>query len=180
MLAQEIIAVNIFVHSCGTSIVRTICLSLSLLFFFSCILSLSVLFSFFCVLFLCFYTSTYTENKTKSNETIIFSSFFLSLSLSLFSLFNQSTSTLIIFLEFTLPLGYKSRCLPIQSSFPFSNSLHPGQDRTLPLTLFSFNDISFFFFCLDQSSHDYILVRLRFRVGQIKSKECLNSKSSQT
>ena len=29
-LAQQIIAVNIFVHSCRTSIVRTICLSLSL------------------------------------------------------------------------------------------------------------------------------------------------------
>ena len=106
---QQIVKVSIFVHSCRTGIVRTISLSLSLLF------------SFFRVLSLCLYSSTYTENKTKSNETIILSSLFLSL--SLFSLFNQSTSTLNIFLEFALPLGYKKRCLPIQTSFPFSNFL---------------------------------------------------------
>ena len=44
-LAQEIIAVNIFVHSCRTGIVRTICLSLSLSFASSFAFSLSVFFS---------------------------------------------------------------------------------------------------------------------------------------
>ena len=151
-MAQEIIAVNIFVQSCRTSIVRTICLCLSVPPFLplSRSLSLSVVFSFFCVLSLCLRSWMHTENRTKSDETQSFSphSFSLSLSLSLFSLFNKSTSTSSIFLVFILPLGYKRRCLPIQSSFPFSNSLHPGQDRTLLLTLFSFNDISFFFLLL--------------------------------
>ena len=46
-------------------------------------------------------------------------------------------------LVFILHLGYKSRCLLIQSSFLHSNSLHPGHDRTVPLTLFPFNDITY-------------------------------------
>ena len=109
-------------------------------------LSLSVVFSFFRVLSLsacalrCI-RRTELKAMKRSHFLLILS---VPLSASLF--FIQAINVDI--LVFILHLGYKSRCLLIQSSFLLSNSLHPGQDRTLPLILFSFNDTIFIFHLL--------------------------------
>ena len=123
-MAQEIIAVNILVHSCRTSIVGTICLclSLSVLSFFFRVLSRSLSFSpsfAFCPS-LCLHSSTHTENRTKSNETQPFSPHSycasLCLSLPLFSLFNQSTS--IFSCSFSIS-GIKADVFPYNHNFSF-------------------------------------------------------------
>ena len=169
-MAKQIIAVNIFVHSYRTSILRTICLSLSPGPFL--LLSPSLPLS----------ACTFQRIRRTELKAMKRSHFLLILSVPLSaSLFFTQSINVDIFV-FIPPLGYKSRCLPIQSSFLFSNSLHPGQDRTLPLILFPFNDIIIylFFFWLHQCYNAYLSMKLRFSDGQNKLKHYLNSQSGKT